>query len=85
MRANVSKTVGAMSINSNGMVLLCLRAPTKKAWSGCWDIAGNVEDGGSLEEALVRESREEVGRIADIEAARAATAIDPCLLVVNLG
>jgi len=39
-----------------------LRAPSKKVWPRYWDsIGGHVEDGESLDEALIREVQEEVG------------------------
>jgi 8-oxo-dGTP diphosphatase len=57
-----AKTVGALFIRSDGKVLLGLRAPSKKVWPRHWDtIGGQVEDGESLEAALVREAQEEVG------------------------
>ena len=62
MPEQIARTVGALFIRPDGKVLLGLRAPTKKVWPGHWDtIGGHVEDGESLEEALVREAREEVG------------------------
>jgi 8-oxo-dGTP pyrophosphatase MutT (NUDIX family) len=62
MRVKIAKTVGAMFINSDGAVLLGLRSPTKRTWPGYWDIiGGHVEDGESLDDALVRESQEEIG------------------------
>jgi len=62
MQEQIARTVGALFIRPDGKVLLGLRAPTKKVWPGHWDtIGGRVEDGESLEEALVREAREEVG------------------------
>ena len=49
-------------IRSDGKVLLGLRSPTKKTWPGHWDtIGGRVEDGESLDQALVREVQEEIG------------------------
>ena len=58
----IDKTVGALFIDEDGKILLGLRAPWKKAWPGHWDtIGGRVEVGESIEEALVREVREEVG------------------------
>jgi 8-oxo-dGTP pyrophosphatase MutT (NUDIX family) len=58
----IARTVGALFIRADGRVLLGLRAPTKKAWPGHWDsIGGRLEDGESLEEALIREIREEIG------------------------
>ena len=62
MQDQIAKTVGALFINSDGKVLLGLRAPAKKAWPRHWDtIGGRVEDGESLDEALIREAQEEVG------------------------
>ena len=64
MPVKIAKTIGAMFINSDGAVLLGLRSTTKRTWPGYWDIiGGHVEDGESLDDALVRESREEVGVI----------------------
>ena len=57
-----ANTVGALFIRPDGKVLLGLRAPSKPEWPNHWDtIGGHVEDGESLEAALVREAREEVG------------------------
>jgi 8-oxo-dGTP diphosphatase len=62
MQNPIARTVGALFITSDGKVLLGLRAPTKKVWPGHWDtIGGRVEEGESLEQALVREAQEEVG------------------------
>ncbi len=62
MQEQIARTVGALFIRGDGKVLLGLRAPTKKVWPNHWDtIGGHVEDGESLEAALVREAREEVG------------------------
>jgi 8-oxo-dGTP diphosphatase len=62
MRDKIARTVGAMFINSDGTVLLGLRSPAKRAWPGYWDIiGGHVEDGESPDDALIRESQEEVG------------------------
>jgi 8-oxo-dGTP diphosphatase len=62
MPNDIARTVGALFINAEGKVLLGLRAPSKKAWPLHWDsIGGHVEAGESLEEALIREAREEVG------------------------
>ena len=62
MPNDIARTVGALFINAEGKVLLRLRAPSKKAWPLHWDsIGGHVEAGESLEEALIREAREEVG------------------------
>ena len=62
MRDHIARTVGALLIRSDGKVLLGLRSPTKKTWPGHWDtIGGRVEDGESLDQALVREVQEEIG------------------------
>ncbi|MBR1151786.1 NUDIX hydrolase [Bradyrhizobium sp. JYMT SZCCT0428] len=62
MHDKTARTVGALLIGSAGKVLLGLRAPSKKVWPGHWDtIGGHVEDGESLDDALVREVQEETG------------------------
>jgi 8-oxo-dGTP diphosphatase len=62
MNDQPARTVGALFVRPDGKVLLGLRAPSKSVWPGHWDtIGGHVEAGESLEEALIRETREETG------------------------
>jgi 8-oxo-dGTP diphosphatase len=62
MQEQIAKTAGALFIGSDGKVLLGLRAPSKKVWPSHWDtIGGRVQQGESVEHALVREAEEEVG------------------------
>ena len=62
MQDQPARTVGAMFIRPDGKVLLGLRAASKKVWPGHWDtIGGHVEDGESLDDALIREVQEEAG------------------------
>ena len=62
MPDQIVRTVGALFIRPDGKILLGLRAPSKKVWPEHWDtIGGHVEDGESLDGALIREAREEAG------------------------
>jgi len=46
----------------DGRLLLARRSPLKRFYPDCWDrIGGHVEPGETIEQALVRECREEVG------------------------
>ena len=62
MQDQIARTVGALFIRPDGKILLGLRASSKKVWPGHWDtIGGHVEDGESLDDALIREVQEEAG------------------------
>jgi 8-oxo-dGTP diphosphatase len=58
----ITQNVGAMFINPAGAVLLGLRSASKIVRPNRWDlIGGHVEAGESRNDALIRESQEEVG------------------------
>ena len=62
LKEQIARTVGALFVNADGKVLLGLRAPSKNSWPDHWDtIGGRVEDGESLDDALIREVQEETG------------------------
>ncbi|MCA9939975.1 MAG: NUDIX domain-containing protein [Anaerolineales bacterium] len=63
--------VGALIANQKGAIFAQKRADDRKAFPGCWDIAGgHVEAGETLYDALAREIQEETGwelvQLADI-------------------
>ncbi|MGW9328998.1 NUDIX hydrolase [Bosea sp. NPDC055594] len=61
------ETVSALFLRTDGKVLLGLRASWKRAWADHWDaIGGRVEAGEGLDEALLRECREEVGLVPTV-------------------
>lgn len=63
MRNKIARNVGAMFV-SNGAVLLGLRSSSKIVRPGTWDIiGGHAEQGETLDDALIREVKEEAGVI----------------------
>jgi 8-oxo-dGTP pyrophosphatase MutT (NUDIX family) len=66
--------VNAVALRDDGKVLILKRAPTKAFLPNCWDLpGGHVRAGESLEAALRREAREEIG--AEIDTLHALIAI----------
>lgn len=58
----IGVSVGALIFNSEGKILLCKRSKNAKNERGCWEAPGGaVEFGETLEHAIVREMKEELG------------------------
>jgi 8-oxo-dGTP diphosphatase len=57
----IEKVVGAI-LRNGGRMLLCLRSRAREQYPGVWDVpGGHVAEHESLQDALVRELREELG------------------------
>lgn len=66
MSAQPIITAAGILVDQQGRLLFGLRAGWKKAWPNYWDaIGGHVENGETIEEALVRELKEEIGVTAE--------------------
>jgi mutator protein MutT len=58
----VKRFVGIILVNAENKVLLQLRSKDNHLYPDCWTLpGGKVEEGESLEQAIVREVREELG------------------------
>ncbi len=58
----IGVSVGAIIFNDEGKILLCKRSQNAKNERGCWEAPGGaVEFGETLEHAIVREIKEELG------------------------
>jgi len=58
----VKRFVGIILVNAENKVLLQLRSKDDHLYPDCWTLpGGKVEEGESLEQAIVREVREELG------------------------
>jgi len=58
----VKRFVGIILVNTENKVLLQLRSKDDHLYPDCWTLpGGKVEEGESLEQAIVREVREELG------------------------
>ena len=62
VRSDSAAICVAGAVINNGRVLLVHRSPSARVYPDVWDLfGGHVEEGESLEEALCREAREELG------------------------
>lgn len=72
----IRKIVNGVLLHEN-KVLLTRRSLTRKTYAGCWSFpGGHVERSESLEQALYRELREEIG-VAHVEYSLVAELVDP--------
>ncbi|HCM82300.1 MAG: MutT/nudix family protein [Candidatus Gottesmanbacteria bacterium GW2011_GWA2_44_17] len=63
----IGVSVGAMILNDKGEVLLCKRSQRASNERGCWEVPGGaVEFNETLEDAIHREIREELGVDIDL-------------------
>ncbi len=58
----IGVSVGALIFNDEGKILLCKRSQNAKNERGCWEAPGGaVEFGETLEHAITREMKEDLG------------------------